>query len=54
MGSHMKQAIFEEQTAKALNKWQTGTKERGKSMKTGAENSNAGIMNGETTVSRGS
>ncbi|KAK3232030.1 hypothetical protein Dsin_003911 [Dipteronia sinensis] len=35
MGSHMKQAIFEEQTAKAIKKWQKAAKERRKLRKEG-------------------
>lgn len=31
MGSHMKKSIFEEQTAKALKKWQKAAKERRRS-----------------------
>ncbi|KAF2312517.1 hypothetical protein GH714_034938 [Hevea brasiliensis] len=36
MGSHMKKAIFEEQTAKALKKWQKAARERNKLRKTTA------------------
>lgn len=36
MGSHMKSAIFEEQTAKALKKWQKEAKERQKQLRGGS------------------
>lgn len=49
MGSHMKKAIFEEQTAKALMKWQKAAKER-KKMKKTADN---GFMSRENTPSHG-
>lgn len=54
MGSHMKRAIFEEQTAKALRKWQKAAKERKKSRKAGAEGSSQGFKSGETTPAQGS
>ncbi|MED6183560.1 hypothetical protein PIB30_038964 [Stylosanthes scabra] len=55
MGSHMKKAIFEEQTAKAIKKWQKAAKNRTKLRKAGMNNdvSNSGYMSGETTPSRG-
>ncbi|KAF6154305.1 hypothetical protein GIB67_026761 [Kingdonia uniflora] len=52
MGSHMKQAIFEEQTAMALKKWQKAAKDRKKLRKAGE-----GIdisMSGESTPNIGS
>ncbi|KAF5747253.1 MLO protein 1-like [Tripterygium wilfordii] len=54
MGSHMKQAIFEEQTAKALMKWRKAAKEK-KRLRNGAviDGSVSGFMSGETTPSRG-
>lgn len=48
MGSHMKRAIFEEQTAKALRKWHKAAKDRKKQRKTGAAN----LASGENTPSR--
>ncbi|KAK2988208.1 hypothetical protein RJ640_020690 [Escallonia rubra] len=55
MGSDMKQAIFEEQTAKALKKWQKAAKERKKARKAGGEDaSSAGFISGENTPSHGS
>lgn len=53
MGSHMKKAIFEEQTAKALKKWQKVAKERSKQRKEGGETT-SGYMSGEVTPSQGS
>ncbi|KDP36763.1 hypothetical protein JCGZ_08054 [Jatropha curcas] len=56
MGSHMKQSIFEEQTAKALRKWQKAAKQRKKARKAGTcggGNSSPGFMSGETTPSQG-
>ncbi|XP_052190825.1 MLO protein homolog 1-like isoform X2 [Diospyros lotus] len=56
MGSHMKQAIFEEQTAKALKKWQKAAKDRNKQRRAGGADgsSNAGsVWDGENTPSRG-
>ncbi|KAK7310666.1 hypothetical protein RJT34_08302 [Clitoria ternatea] len=53
MGSHMKKAIFEEQTAKALKKWQKAAKEKRKLRKAGVDVP-SGIMSGETTPSQGS
>lgn len=47
MGSHMKKAIFEEQTAKALKKWQKAAKDKRKLRKAGID------MSGETTPSQG-
>lgn len=53
MGSHMKKAIFEEQTAKALMKWQKAAKERRKLRKGGGDVS-PDLTSGNTTPSRGS
>lgn len=53
MGSHMKKAIFEEQTAKALMKWQKAAKERRKLRKAG-EDVPLGNVSGDNTPSRGS
>ncbi|KAA8532088.1 hypothetical protein F0562_006770 [Nyssa sinensis] len=50
MGSHMKKAIFEEQTAKALKKWQKAAKERKKLRKAGADVP----LSGEVTPSHSS
>ncbi|KAJ8629313.1 hypothetical protein MRB53_022636 [Persea americana] len=52
MGSHMKKAIFEEQTAKALKKWRKAAKERSKQRKEGGEIA-SGYMSGEATPSQG-
>lgn len=58
MGSHMKKAIFEEQTAKALKKWQKAAKDR-KKLRTktsgggGDSSANSGFMSGENTPSHG-
>lgn len=55
MGSHMKKAIFEEQTAKALKNWQKAAKNRKKLRTKGGDASiNSGFMSGENTPSRGS
>ncbi|KAH7566994.1 hypothetical protein JRO89_XS07G0004700 [Xanthoceras sorbifolium] len=66
MGSHMKKAIFEEQTAKAIKRWQKSAKQRGRLKKAAAGADNNGIdggssspaagyyMSGETTPSHGS
>ncbi|CAK7345997.1 unnamed protein product [Dovyalis caffra] len=55
MGSHMKKAIFEEQTAKALRKWQKAAKLRHKTRKTGGEGgSSQGFMSNDSTPSRNS
>ncbi|XP_057470318.1 MLO protein homolog 1-like [Actinidia eriantha] len=55
MGSHMKRAIFEEQTAKALKNWHKAAKERKKLRKAGgADQSVSGFMSGENTPSHGS
>ncbi|KAH8509767.1 hypothetical protein H0E87_011497, partial [Populus deltoides] len=56
MGSHMKKGIFEEQTAKALRKWQMAAKLRNKSRKTGGDQaggSSLGFMSSEMTPSQG-
>ncbi|ESW07961.1 hypothetical protein PHAVU_009G006800 [Phaseolus vulgaris] len=52
MGSHMKQAIFEEQTAKALKKWQKVAKDKRKLRKAGVDVP-SGTMSGEATPSQG-
>ncbi|KAJ8772615.1 hypothetical protein K2173_027792 [Erythroxylum novogranatense] len=58
MGSHMKQAIFEEQTAKALLKWRKAAKEKKKMIKKseggGGGSTHPGLTSGETTPSTGS
>ncbi|PWA95508.1 MLO-like protein [Artemisia annua] len=59
MGSHMKKSIFEQQTAKALMKWQKAAKEKKKlrelNSKGGVtDNSVSGTMSTENTPSRGS
>ncbi|XP_024973974.1 MLO protein homolog 1-like [Cynara cardunculus var. scolymus] len=59
MGSHMKRSIFEEQTSKALKKWQKAAKERRRLRELGdsggrPDTSNSGIMSMENTPSRGS
>ncbi|KAM4118648.1 hypothetical protein ACB094_02G218700 [Castanea mollissima] len=52
MGSHMKKAIFEEQTAKAIEKWQKAARERKKLRKAGVTDvSSSGFMSGENTPS---
>ncbi|XP_068640760.1 MLO protein homolog 1-like [Aristolochia californica] len=53
MGSHMKKAIFEEQTAKALDKWRRVAKERKKQRKAGQDLSSV-AMSGENTPSHSS
>ncbi|KAK7856147.1 mlo protein like protein 1 [Quercus suber] len=54
-GSHMKKAIFEEQTAKAIKKWQKAARERKKLRKAGATDvSSSGFMSGENTPSHNS
>ncbi|KAL5705997.1 MLO protein 1 [Ranunculus cassubicifolius] len=52
MGSHMKQSIFEEHTAKALMKWRNAAKTKKKTKK--ADASISGFMSGENTPSHGS
>ncbi|GLJ39969.1 hypothetical protein SUGI_0817700 [Cryptomeria japonica] len=52
MGSHMKKAIFEEQTANALRRWQQNAKKNKKKNKT-SEFSGSGFRSGETTPSHG-
>nr|XP_043631236.1 MLO protein homolog 1-like [Erigeron canadensis] len=59
MGSHMKKSIFEEQTSKALKKWQKAAKDRKKLRelnggKGGTDHSNSGIRSIENTPSRDS
>ncbi|KAL9358410.1 hypothetical protein Peur_046533 [Populus x canadensis] len=65
MGSHMKKAIFEEQTARALRKWQKAAKLRKKSRQSGGDQggsspgfmsqggSSPGFMSVDSTPSRG-
>lgn len=56
MGSHMKKAIFEEQTSRALKNWHRAAKERNKqrdkSINGGDLSSVGGLMSAETTPSR--
>ncbi|XP_030466849.2 MLO protein homolog 1-like [Syzygium oleosum] len=56
MGSHMKKAIFEEQTAKALKNWQRAARERKKQRKKEGDQSvsYSGFMSPDNTPSRGS
>ncbi|OAY73983.1 MLO protein, partial [Ananas comosus] len=54
MGSHMKKAIFEEQTAKALKKWQQAAKEKKRLRDAGLDTASFGYISGENTPSRGS
>eukprot|EP01018_Ginkgo_biloba_P029335 Gb_05044 [translate_table: standard] len=63
MGSHMKKAIFEEQTANALKRWQQNAKRNRKRNKksdvssgfsSGGGLSSSGFRSGETTPSQGS
>ncbi|CAL8133775.1 unnamed protein product [Prunus armeniaca] len=54
MGSHMKKAIFEEQTAKALKNWQKAAKQRKKLRKATGDASSSGFVSGENTPSQGS
>ncbi|KAI8012076.1 hypothetical protein LOK49_LG06G01137 [Camellia lanceoleosa] len=51
----MKKTIFEEQTAKALKKWQKAAKDRKKLRKKGRtpDNSVSGLTSGENTPSQG-
>lgn len=56
MGTHMKKSIFEEQTSKALKKWQKAAKERKRLRelaggKGAGDVSNSGIMSPERTPS---
>ncbi|KAK4858044.1 hypothetical protein QYF36_010118 [Acer negundo] len=54
MGSHMKKAIFEEQTAKALKNWQKAAKQRKKQRSHGGTyggNHSSSFMSGENTPS---
>ncbi|KAJ9670977.1 hypothetical protein PVL29_027115 [Vitis rotundifolia] len=53
MGSHMKKAILEEQTAKALKQWQQTARERKKLRRAGADVS-VQLVGGRNTPSRGS
>lgn len=51
MGSHMKKGIFEEQTTKALKKWQKSAREKRKLRNAGSIEIPS--MSGETTPSQG-
>ncbi|KAL5984264.1 hypothetical protein ACLOJK_018368 [Asimina triloba] len=51
MGSHMKKAIFEEQTAKALMKWKKAATERRKQRKAAGGDVSPGYMSGDATPS---
>ncbi|GLJ39966.1 hypothetical protein SUGI_0817640 [Cryptomeria japonica] len=53
MGSHMRKAIFEDQTANALKKWQQNAKKNRKKGRR-SELSGSGFRSGETTPSHGS
>ncbi|KAA3467181.1 MLO protein-like protein 1-like [Gossypium australe] len=56
MGSHMKTAIFEEQTAKALKNWRKAAKKRNKQKEKGGGGMSSPMsvsMSGNTTPSRG-
>ncbi|XP_058080207.1 MLO protein homolog 1-like [Magnolia sinica] len=53
MGSHMKKAIFEEQTARALMKWRKAAKDRKKLQKAGVDVP-SGFMSGDNTPSHSS
>ncbi|XP_076899734.1 MLO protein homolog 1-like [Bidens hawaiensis] len=58
MGTHMKRSIFEEQTSKALKKWQKAAKERKRLRELGGgkgvgDVSNSGITSPERTPSQG-
>lgn len=53
MGSHMKKAIFEEQTVKALTKWREGAREKRKQKKEGGEVASE-HLSGEVTPIQGS
>ncbi|XP_050207542.1 MLO protein homolog 1-like isoform X2 [Mercurialis annua] len=48
MGSHMKQPIFEQQTAKALRMWRKAAKHKNKSRKPGGGGSSPGFMSVES------
>ncbi|KAI3876813.1 hypothetical protein MKW92_027500 [Papaver armeniacum] len=54
MGSHMKTAIFEEHTTKALNKWKKSAKDRSKARRAGDDGSRSGYLSGDNTPSHGS
>ncbi|XP_004500844.1 MLO protein homolog 1-like [Cicer arietinum] len=54
MGSHMKRGIFEEQTTKALKKWQKSARDKRKLRKAGGGGSiDVPSVSGETTPSQG-
>lgn len=53
MGSHMKKAIFEEQTAKALKKWHKAEMDRKKLRQTGVESSSVFMSGENSTPSQG-
>lgn len=52
MGSHMKRTIFEEQTAKALKKWQKAAREKRK-LRKGGTTEVSSQNSGETAPSQG-
>ncbi|KAI3725576.1 hypothetical protein L1987_65366 [Smallanthus sonchifolius] len=54
MGTHMKKSIFEEQTSKALKKWQKAAKERKRQRELNGDISKSGLMSPVQTPSRGS
>ncbi|KAK1553828.1 hypothetical protein Q3G72_004149 [Acer saccharum] len=53
MGSHMKKAIFEEQTAKAIKKWQKAAKERRKLRKEGGGGDHSTVNGSSPSPSQG-
>ncbi len=53
MGSHMKKAIFEEQTAKALKKWHKAAMDRKKLRQTGVDSSSVFMSGENSTPSQG-
>ncbi|XP_026403695.1 MLO protein homolog 1-like [Papaver somniferum] len=54
MGSHMKTAIFEEHTTKALKKWRKAAKDKSKARRAGDDGSRSGYLSGDNTPSIGS
>lgn len=53
MGSHMKQAIFEEQTAKALKKWRDAARKK-KRLREAGMDVPSGLTSGDATPTHGS
>ncbi|KAK0576306.1 hypothetical protein LWI29_015182 [Acer saccharum] len=53
MGSHMKKTIFEEQTAKAIKKWQKAAKERRKLRKEGGGGDHSTVNGSSPSPSQG-